>query len=89
MPRKDEFVGRVALVTGGAGAAIGSTTCRTLASYGAAVVVLDEHERRTMQTAAALRHSHPLAEPIEHDDFNFVWTRCHRPHTGEKVVTCR
>jgi NAD(P)-dependent dehydrogenase (short-subunit alcohol dehydrogenase family) len=47
MPRAGEFAGRVALVTGGAGAAIGSTTCRTLASYGASVVVLDEHGRRS------------------------------------------
>src|SRR4051794_32789989 len=58
MPKKDEFVGRVALVTGGAGAAIGSATCRVLASYGAAVVVLDNHERRTLQTAAALREEY-------------------------------
>jgi NAD(P)-dependent dehydrogenase (short-subunit alcohol dehydrogenase family) len=58
MPKKDEFVGRVALVTGGAGAAIGSSTCRTLASYGAAVVVLDNHERRTLQTAADLREEY-------------------------------
>ena len=58
MPKKDEFVGRVALVTGGAGAAIGSSTCRVLASYGAAIVVLDNHERRTMQTAAALREEY-------------------------------
>jgi NAD(P)-dependent dehydrogenase (short-subunit alcohol dehydrogenase family) len=55
MPKQDEFVGRVAMVTGGAGAAIGSTTCRVLASYGAAVVVLDNHERRTKETAELLR----------------------------------
>src|SRR3954451_6648834 len=58
MPKKDEVVGRGALVTGGAGAAIGSATCRTLASYGAAIVVLDNHERRTLQTAAALREEY-------------------------------
>jgi hypothetical protein len=45
VPRLNEFLGRIAVVTGGAGAAIGGTTCRTLASYGAAVVVLDEHPR--------------------------------------------
>ena len=42
-----EFLGRIALVTGGAGAAIGSATCKMLAARGAAVVVLDENERRT------------------------------------------
>ena len=51
MPKRDEFVGRVALVTGGAGAGIGSATCRVLASYGAAIVVLDSHENRTRETA--------------------------------------
>jgi NAD(P)-dependent dehydrogenase (short-subunit alcohol dehydrogenase family) len=55
MPKRDEFVGRVALVTGGAGAAIGSATCRVLASYGAAIVVLDSHENRTKETADRLR----------------------------------
>ncbi len=60
MPDEDEFAGRVALVTGGAGAAIGSTTCRTLAGYGAAVVVLDNHHRRTHETAEALREAHDV-----------------------------
>src|ERR1700722_15016531 len=50
----DEFMGRVALVTGGAGAAIGSATCKMLAARGAAVVVLDENERRTHATVRAL-----------------------------------
>ena len=54
MPAENEFAGRVALVTGAAGAAIGSTTCRTLASYGAGIVVLDNHERRTHETAEAI-----------------------------------
>jgi 3-oxoacyl-[acyl-carrier protein] reductase len=54
VPRPDEFAGRTALVTGGAGAAIGSATCRVLAHHGAAVVVLDEHERRAHETASAL-----------------------------------
>lgn len=54
MPKENEFAGRVALITGGAGAAIGSTTCRMLASYGAAIVVVDRHERRTRQTADAV-----------------------------------
>jgi NAD(P)-dependent dehydrogenase (short-subunit alcohol dehydrogenase family) len=54
MPRPNEFLGHIALVTGGAGAAIGSATCRVLAAHGAAVIVLDEHERRTHQTVNAL-----------------------------------
>ncbi|HYC01138.1 MAG TPA: SDR family NAD(P)-dependent oxidoreductase [Candidatus Limnocylindrales bacterium] len=41
-----EFAGRVALVTGGAGAGIGSHTVRRLAAEGAAVAVVDIHERR-------------------------------------------
>jgi NAD(P)-dependent dehydrogenase (short-subunit alcohol dehydrogenase family) len=45
----------VALVTGGAGAAIGSTTCRTLASYGASVVVMDSHAGRSDALVAELR----------------------------------
>jgi NAD(P)-dependent dehydrogenase (short-subunit alcohol dehydrogenase family) len=49
-----EFAGRIALVTGGAGAAIGSATCKMLAARGAAVVVLDENERRTHATVRAL-----------------------------------
>ena len=49
------FEGRVALVTGGAGSAIGGATCRRLASEGAAVVVMDHHERRTDETVEALR----------------------------------
>ncbi len=50
----------MALVTGAAGAAIGSTTCRTLASYGAGIVVLDNHERRTHETAEALSESYDV-----------------------------
>ncbi len=60
MPGENEFRGRVALVTGAAGAAIGSTTCRTLASYGAGIVVLDNHERRTNETAEALREAYDV-----------------------------
>ncbi|HYC56831.1 MAG TPA: SDR family NAD(P)-dependent oxidoreductase [Candidatus Binatia bacterium] len=41
-----DFTGRVALVTGGAGAGIGSHTVQRLASEGAAVAVVDIHERR-------------------------------------------
>lgn len=61
MPRPDEFAGRTALVTGGAGAAIGSTTCRLLASYGADVIVLDEHGGRATATAEALKEEFGIA----------------------------
>ena len=49
------FEGRVALVTGGAGSGIGSAVCRRFASEGAAVVVMDDHERRTTETVEHLR----------------------------------
>lgn len=61
MPRPDEFLGRTALVTGGAGAAIGGATCRALAGYGAAVVVLDEHPRRARAMADALHEEYGVA----------------------------
>ena len=47
----DELRGRVALVTGGAGDGIGSATAQRLASDGASVVIVDEHERRTKEVA--------------------------------------
>ena len=46
-----EFEGRVALVTGGAGDGIGSAAVERLAAAGAAVVVVDEHERRTKEVS--------------------------------------
>jgi NAD(P)-dependent dehydrogenase (short-subunit alcohol dehydrogenase family) len=49
------FDSRVALVTGGAGSGIGGAVCRRLASEGAAVVVMDDHERRTHETVERLR----------------------------------
>lgn len=44
-----EFEGRVALVTGGAGDGIGSATALRLARDGAAVAIVDSHERRTRE----------------------------------------
>lgn len=49
------FEGRVALVTGAAGDGIGKAVARRLAAGGAAVVVTDIHERRSMETAETLR----------------------------------
>ncbi len=51
----DGLDGRVALVTGAAGAGIGRATARRLAEAGATVVVTDVHERRTGETVEALR----------------------------------
>ena len=48
------LAGRVALVTGAAGDGIGSATALRLAREGAAVVVVDEHERRTKEVAERL-----------------------------------
>jgi NAD(P)-dependent dehydrogenase (short-subunit alcohol dehydrogenase family) len=56
-----EFTGRVALVTGGAGAGIGSATCHRLAQLGATVAVLDNHARRTRETADALAATYGVA----------------------------
>jgi NAD(P)-dependent dehydrogenase (short-subunit alcohol dehydrogenase family) len=54
-----EFDGRIALVTGAAGAGIGQATARRLAAGGARVVVTDVHERRTHEVAARLAEQFP------------------------------
>lgn len=46
--------GRIALVTGAAGAGIGRACAHRLAADGATVVVTDAHERRTRETVAEL-----------------------------------
>lgn len=51
--------GRVALITGAAGAGIGRATARRLAEAGATVVVTDVHQRRTDETVDALRAEFP------------------------------
>ncbi|MEZ4333005.1 MAG: SDR family NAD(P)-dependent oxidoreductase [Myxococcota bacterium] len=52
------FAGRVALVTGGAGAGIGGATCHRLAALGAAIAVVDVHLGRTEAMATALAEQH-------------------------------
>ena len=54
MARDNEFAGRVVVVTGGAGAGIGSATCRRFAELGASVAVLDEHGPRAERVALEL-----------------------------------
>ncbi len=48
------LTGRVALVTGAAGAGIGQACARRLGQEGATVVVTDSHERRTAEITAGL-----------------------------------
>jgi NAD(P)-dependent dehydrogenase (short-subunit alcohol dehydrogenase family) len=68
----DEFQGRIALVTGAAGAGIGQATSRRLAAGGARVVVTDIHERRTHEVAARLADEFPattvLGVPMDAGD---------------------
>lgn len=58
--------GRVALVTGAAGAGIGQACARRLAADGAAVIVTDIHGPRTAETVTALQAEHPSAEIVGH-----------------------
>ena len=51
---REEFAGRIALVTGAAGEGIGQAIARRLARGGATVVVTDVHERRTQEVTAAI-----------------------------------
>lgn len=67
----NELAGRVALVTGAGGDAIGAATCRRLAAEGAAIVALDHHERRCQKIAAAIRDEYGvgvLACPVDIGD---------------------
>jgi len=47
--------GQVAIVTASAGAGIGQATARRFAEEGAEVAIADAHERRTLETAEAMR----------------------------------
>lgn len=50
--------GKVAFLTGAAGAGIGQATARLLAGEGAAVVITDAHEKRARSTATAIRRDY-------------------------------
>ena len=67
-----EFDGRVALITGAAGAGIGQATARRLAAGGARVVVSDIHERRTHEVSERLADDFPdttvLGIPLDAGD---------------------
>lgn len=56
---ENEFGGRIALITGAAGAGIGQATARRMAAGGAVVVVTDIHERRTREVSAAIGAAYP------------------------------
>jgi NAD(P)-dependent dehydrogenase (short-subunit alcohol dehydrogenase family) len=55
----EEFRGRVALVTGAAGAGIGRAIARRFAEGGATVIVTDIHEGRTEEVREAISRAYP------------------------------
>jgi NAD(P)-dependent dehydrogenase (short-subunit alcohol dehydrogenase family) len=72
--KQDELKGRVALITGAAGAGIGGATARRLSAGGAAIAVVDVHERRTQETTDALTAAGvtALAVPLDITDRDAV-----------------
>ena len=60
-PQTGRFDGRVALVTGAAGAGIGSAIASRLASEGAAIVAVDHHQPRTEALVERLKAEHDVA----------------------------
>src|SRR5215204_435230 len=62
------FAGRVALITGGAGAGMGSAIAHRLARQGAAIIVVDQHAARTTarveELAAADRPGRPRRRAV-------------------------
>lgn len=60
-PQTGRFDGRVALVTGAAGAGIGSAIAGRLASEGAAIVAIDHHRPRTEALVERLKAEHDVA----------------------------
>jgi 3-oxoacyl-[acyl-carrier protein] reductase len=60
----DEFKGRIALITAGAGKGIGQAIGRRLAAGGATVVVTDIHERRTREVTAQIAADYPSSTII-------------------------
>ena len=55
------FAGRVALITGGAGAGMGSAIAHRLARDGAAIVVVDQHATRTTARVEELAATYDVA----------------------------
>jgi len=59
-PQRGRFHGRVALITGAAGAGIGTAIANRLASEGAAIVAVDHHERRTADAVKRLQANYDV-----------------------------
>jgi NAD(P)-dependent dehydrogenase (short-subunit alcohol dehydrogenase family) len=59
--RVRELEGKVALVTGAGGAGCGGAIARIMAREGAAIVVMEKHERRCRETADEIAATHGVA----------------------------
>jgi 3-oxoacyl-[acyl-carrier protein] reductase len=64
--REDHLMGRVALVTGAAGAGIGQAIARRLAAAGATIVLTDNHERRLGEVHDELARLYGPAQIVRH-----------------------